>query len=449
MTKSMLMLSDDPYIQRACADLGVELTVVFDGVQRDWGMLPELPGQRHVFVGDATSVESVLLGLYRAGLDPAAFDAVYTTYEGGVVTAAALGRAFGLRSMSPEVMARFRDKSLAKAALAREGVDVARFEVIEDLHENPDDRTLPFEPAVLKPVAGGGTQHTTLIRSAADLRAAAHRARADRGLRTFILEEFVPGQERHVDGVMFGGQLLFMSIGGYRKTCLTTISDGDCLTVFTFDPVADADVYARVTPLAERALGILGLQDGVFHMEVFDDEESGRLVFSECAARRGGSFLEEQIIAKFGVSLAEAAVQCALGIRPEIKPEPQPGVFGYVFLPYTPGILFSAPSAEELAERPGVEYAMVEYPVGFAMYPMNSTLDKVGQVLLFAESREELFQRADEVVTWFGERTVIVPPKASARELRQWYARHVPDGNRATSAWRRELVRPASPVGTH
>jgi biotin carboxylase len=449
MTKSMLMLSDDPYIQRACADLGVELTVVFDGVQRDWGMIPELPGQRHVFVNDATSVESVLLGLYRAGLDPAAFDAIYTTYEGGVVTAAALGRAFGLRSMSPEVMARFRDKSLAKAALAREGVDVARFEVIEDLHENPDDHTLPFEPAVLKPVAGGGTQHTTLIRSAADLRAAAHRAREDRGLRAFILEEFVPGQERHVDGVMFGGQLLFMSIGGYRKTCLTTISDGEWMTHFTFDPVADADVYARVTPLAERALGILGLQDGVFHMEVFDDEESGRLVFSECAARRGGSFLEEQIIAKFGVSLAEAAVQCALGIRPEIKPVPQPGVFGYVFLPYTPGILFSAPSAEELAERPGVEYAMVEYPVGFAMYPMNSTLDKVGQVLLVAESREELFQRADEVVTWFGERTVIVPPKASARELRQWYARHVPDGKRATSAWRREPTRPASPVGTH
>ena len=56
---------------------------------------------------------------------------------------------------------------------------------------------------------------------------------------------------------------------------------------------------------------------------------------------------------------------------------------------------------------------MLGYPVGLAMYPMNSTLDKVGQVLLFAESRQELFRRAGEVVTWFGERTVIVPPKAS------------------------------------
>jgi biotin carboxylase len=448
VTKSMLMLSEDHYVERACADLGVELTVVYGASRRDWGSMVELPGQRHVFVNDATSVESVLLGLYRAGLDPAAFDAIYSTDEGGVVTAAALGRAFGLRSMSPEVMARFRDKSLAKAALAREGVDVARFEVIEDLHENPDDHTLPFEPAVLKPVAGGGTQHTTLIRSAADLRAAAHRAREDRGLRAFILEEFVPGQERHVDGVMFGGQLLFMSIGGYRKTCLTTISDGDCLTVFTFDPVADADVYARVTPLAERALGILGLQDGVFHMEVFDDEESGRLVFGECAARRGGALIEEQNIAKFGVSLAAAAVQCALGIRPEIKPVLQPGVFGGVFLPYTPGVLFSTPSAEELIGRPGVEYALVEFPVGAAYLPVGNTTDSAGRVFLVAESREELFQRADEVVTWFGERTVIVPPKASARELRQWYARHVPDGKRATSAWRREPTRPASPVGT-
>jgi hypothetical protein len=402
-----------------------------------------------VFVDDSASVESVLLGLYRAGLDPAAFDAVYTTDEGAVVTAATLGRAFGLRSMSPEVTARFRDKGLAKAALAREGVDVARFEVIEDLHANPDDRALPFEPAVLKPAAGGGTVHTTLIKSAADLHAAAHRAREDRGLRTFILEEFVPGQERHVDGVMFGGQLLFISIGGYRKTCLTTLSDGDWLSDFTFDPVADADVYARVTPLAERALGVLGLQDGVFHMEVFDDVESGRLVFGECAARRGGGLIEEQIFAKYGVSLAEAAVQCALGIRPEIKPVPQPGVVGWAWLPYTAGVLFSTPSAEELIARPGVEYAMVEYPVGLAMMdPMNSTLDKVGQVLLVAESREELFRRADEVVTWFGERTVIVPPKASARELRQWYASAAPDGKRATSAWRREPARPASPAGT-
>ena len=444
----MLMLSEDPYVERACADLGVELTVVYGASRRDWEAMVELPGQRHVFVNDSTSVESVLLGLYRAGLDPAAFDAVYTTYEGGVVTAAALGRAFGLRSMSPEVTARFRDKSLAKAALAREGVDVARFEVIEDLHASQDERTLPFEPAVLKPVAGGGTQHTTLIRSAADLQAAARRAREDRGLRTFILEEFIPGQERHVDGVMFGGQLLFMSIGGYRKTCLTTISDGDCLTVFTFDPVADADVYARVTPLAERALGILGLQDGVFHMEVFDDEESGRLVFGECAARRGGALIEEQIIAKFGVSLAEAAVQCALGIRPEVKPVPQPGVFGGVFLPYTPGVLFSTPSAEELIARPGVEYALVEFPVGAAYLPVGNTTDSAGRVFLVAESREELFQRADEVVTWFGERTVIVAPNASPRELRQWYARHAPDGKRATSAWRRVPTRRASPVGT-
>jgi biotin carboxylase len=448
MTKSMLMLSDDPHVARACADLGVELTIVYGAPPRDWGMMPELPGQRHVFVNDATSAESVLLGLYRAGLDPAAFDAIYTTDEGGVVTAAALGRAFGVPSMPPEVMARFRDKGLAKAALAREGVDVARFEIIEDLHVSPDERTLPFEPAVLKPVAGGAALHATLIKSAADLHAAAHRARENSTLRTFILEEFVPGQEWHANGVMFGGQLVFMSIGGYRKTCLATISDGEWMTDFTFDPVADADVYARVTPLAERALGILGLEDGVFHMEVFDDEESGRLVFGECAARRGGGLIEEEIFYKYGVSLAEAAVQCALGMQPAVKSVPRPGVVGCVFLPYRPGVLFSTPSAEEVAARPGVEYAMVEYPVGATNYPMDSTIDRTGQVLLFAESREELFRRADEVVTWFGERTVIIPPKASARELREWYARHVPDGKRATSAWRREPTRPASPVGT-
>ncbi|HVQ93532.1 MAG TPA: ATP-grasp domain-containing protein [Mycobacteriales bacterium] len=430
------MLSDDPQVVRAAGDIGVDLTVVCGAGQRDFGMVAIPDGTRQVFVQDSVGLESVLFGLYRAGVDPAGFDAIYSTDEGGVVTAAALGHSFGVRAIEPRVAALFRDKSLAKAALRAAGIEAADFRVIEDIVEFPDDYALPFRPAVLKPVAGGATYRTYVVHTEAELRAVVARERDDKRHRAYILEEFMPGDEWHVDGVMFGGELRFVSVGSYQKTCLTTLAENDWLRTFSFDPVHDADVYERVTPLAERVLRTLGLDSGVFHMELFHDRESGRLAFGECAARRGGGLIEEQVFRKFGVSLAEAALRCALGVAPVIEPVRRPEAVGSVYLPYTSGVLLATPSAEDLIALPNVEYALVEWPIGFTTPMMKSTINKVGQVLLTAGSRAELLRRATEIVGWFAERTIIVPPKATARQLREWYARVAPDGGRAAAAWK-------------
>lgn len=433
---SILMLSDDPHVVRAGADLEVDVTVVCGSGQRDFGMVANPSGTRQVFVQDSVDLESVLLGLYRAGVDPAGFDAIYSTDEGGVVPAATLGHAFGARSIPPGVAALFRDKSLAKATLRAAGIDTADFRVIEDIVELPADFTLPFRPAVLKPVAGGAAYRTYVLDTDAELRAVLAREREDKRHRTYILEQFMPGDEWHADGVMFAGQLRFISVGAYQKTCLTTLSENDWMRTHVFDPVADAAVYERVTPLAERVLQTLGLDSAVFHMELFDDPLTGRLAFGECAARRGGGLIEEEVFHKFGVSLAESAVHCALGVPPVLAPVHRPGAVGSVYLPYTSGVLLATPSAQDLTALPNVEYALVEWPVGFTTPAMKSTINKVGQVLLTADSQPELMRRAAEIVSWFAERTIIVPPKATARQLREWYARVAPDGGRPAAAWK-------------
>ena len=434
------MLSDDAHVVRACGELNVDLTVAYGSPHRDWGMMVLPPGTRSVFVEDSRDLESVVLGLYRAGLDPAGFDAIYSTDEGGVFTAAALGSAFAVPSIPVPVAALFRDKTLAKATLRKAGIDTADFITIEDLHAVAEDYSMPFAKAVLKPVAGGATLNATAVRSDAELQAAVVRSREDRRTRAFILEEFISGDEWHVDGFVFEGKLEFISVGGYRKTCLDTISSNEWLHTFVFDPKTDADVYGRVTPLAEQILQTLGLISGVFHMELFHDPQTDRLVFGECAARRGGGLIEEEVFHHFGVSLAAAAVQCAVGTKPEFTVELRPGTVGQTYLPYTPGILLGTPSAEELTALPNVEFALIEWPVGFNMNPVNSTIMKIGGVLLAADSREELFRRADEVVAWFAERTVIVPPKVTPRELREWYARATADGGRPHSSWKRKAL---------
>ncbi|WP_327004483.1 ATP-grasp domain-containing protein [Dactylosporangium sp. NBC_01737] len=433
--KSLLMLSDDAHVVRACADLGVDLTVACGLPQADFGRVAIPSADRQLFLESAHDVETVLLGLYRAGIDPSSFDGVYSTDEGGVTAAAFLGQALGIPSMSPRVAALCRDKSLAKAALSAAGVPTADFIVIDDLCELPADFEVPFAPAVLKPVSGGATYYTSVIRSSAELQEAAKRARADRRFRTYILESFVPGDEYHLNGVVFDGELRFLSVGGYVQPCLTAVSNNQWLRTFVFDPVQDAAVYERVTPMAEQALRVLGLRAGVFHMEMFYDAEHERLTFGECAARRGGGCVEEEVLHKFGVSLAEAAAQCALGIEPTLKPEIRPAAVGAAFLPYVPGLLVSHPTEHELMALPNVEYAMVEWPIGFDMEPMVSTIMKMGHVLFAADSRAELFKRMDEVVSWFQERTVAVPPGATPRELLRWQA-----GVKAAAAARAEHV---------
>ncbi|MFE9500560.1 hypothetical protein [Streptomyces collinus] len=419
--KSVLLLNDDSHFVQSCADAGVDVTVVCSLGQKDFGALSPIPVRR-VFVETTESVESVMLGLYRSGIDLQSFDAVYSNDETAVVTAAAVGSLLGTASLSVSSAALFRDKSLAKAALRKAGVETADFVVIDDLCELPDDFVMPFDSGVLKPITGGATYYTTRVRSDADLQAEAERARAERRFRTFVLEEFVPGEEWHANGILFDGKLLFMSVGGYQKTCLQTISGHEWLRTYVCDPVENADVYDRVRPFAEQVMSVLGLRTGIFHLELFHDQTTGRITFGECAARRGGGLVEEEIHHKFGVSLTKAALLCALGEQPEVSVQVQPGAVGSAYLPYEPGVLVSHPSDDELTKLSNVQLAVIEWPIGSSMDPVVSTIMKIGQVMLVAEDREELFRRADEVSSWFKERTVVIPPRATGRELREWHA---------------------------
>lgn len=429
--KSLLMLSDDAAAVRACAELDVDVTVVIGSNQRDWGEVEIPSGTRQLFVESRShNMEGVLLRMHRAGLSDSSFDAVYTSDELAIVAASTLGAALGSSSLPLSVAARFRDKSLQKSALRDAGIPTANFVVLEDLSDLPEDYSVPFERAVLKPIAGGATEDTCVIRSDEDLQAAAARLRRQhwggRQQRTFLLEEFVAGQEWHLDGVVYNGALQFISVGSYRVPCLSAVSSNEPLATILFDPVADAEVYDLAVPMAEKCLQTLGLEAGVFHMELFYEEDSGTLTFGECGARRGGGLIQEEIHYKYGVNLAESAIRCALGMDPEISVTARPDVVGSVYLPYIPGTLVSHPSKHEVENLENVEHVHIELAHGYVMRPGCDTTLKIGQVMLAADSRERLLQRADEVVKWFTDRTVVIPADSSPAQLRAWHKSREP-----------------------
>jgi biotin carboxylase len=419
---TVLLIGPDRYTFRACQNLGINAVVMIGPVGRDSGLTLVPDEFTELFVDDQKNPESVLMALHRAGLGATQFDAVLTINEYAQVLVSLLARVFGCRAMAPETAVRFRDKWLQKRIVRAAGLRAARSILIEDIRYLGDPPDLPQGPAVLKPVAGAGTKLTTVVTDSAQLRAAADRlSRQQSALRTFVLEEFIDGDEWLVDGVVADGELAFYSVARYGEPCLATLRSGQPLTFRRFDPVADEAAYRSVHPIAERALAALGMLDGVFHMELFHDADRGELVFGECAARRGAALVQEEVHCKFNVDLSEEALRRALGWPPRLEVKIRPGIVGTTYLRGRPGTLMACPSPAQLMEREGVRYARIEMPVGSEISgELGNTGVRLGQVLLAATTADQLEDRIEKVRRWFDERLIVAPPGATLRMLREW-----------------------------
>ncbi|WP_218138139.1 MULTISPECIES: ATP-grasp domain-containing protein [unclassified Streptomyces] len=433
----ILLLGTDKYVMEACARNGVDAVVVWGAAGYDHG-LAEVPPELTVLrVDEQKNPEAVLMALHRAGLAEAGFDAVQTSDEWALVTAGLLAQHFGCRAIDPVTAVHFRDKSLQKRRVAEAGVPAARVTVVDDVHEVGGITAWPYERAVLKPVAGAATARTTVVGSLEELRETSDRYRRQRtSQRTFVLEEYIDGEEWMVDGFVHDGELRFFAVGRYGAPCLTTVDEGLPLWMRHFDPKDEAWAYERAEPVVTRALTALGLRDGVFHMELFHQPGTGRLVFSECAARRGGGLLHEQIQAKFGVHLGEAALLSALGRAPRTDTAYRAAIVGTSYLSGRTGVVLDCPSPAEVRELPGVEFVRIEFPVGERFSgTIDNTNHRVGQILVSADDEQELLERFAAVRDWFDERLVVAPEGVTGRELRAWYRQVRPDADFRDPLW--------------
>lgn len=434
---SILMLGTDRYAMQACLARDIDAVVICGPAGRDNGFVPVPGGLRALPVDDQGSAESIMMALHRAGLGGHRFAGIQTTDEWALVTASVLAPHLGCDFLDPATAVHFRDKSLQKRRVRSAGLKAADVMVIDDIHDLAGIEELPYPKAVLKPVAGAATVRTSVVGSLADLRARgeAYR-RAQTKQRTFVLEEFIAGDEWVADGVMFEGELQFCSLGTYADPCLSTVDRRLPLSIRRFDPERDQASYELGLPVVRAALGALGLRSSVFHMELFHDPETGEVTFSECAARRGGALVHEELQAKFQVNLGESAVLCAIGQRPDPPVKIDPRVIGGGFLMGRPGTLVRCPTPAELTERPGVLFARIERPYGTRLAgEVSGTNDRIGQCLIAADSQGEFARRLAEVRAWFDERVVVVPEGAVNRELRAWQRSTWPGADFSDTAW--------------
>lgn len=428
---SLLHIGTDRYVLRACVRHDVDTVALCGPVPWDNGIV-RVPEEINLLrVDDQRNPECALGALHRAGLGGHRFDAIQTTDEYSMVTAGVLARALDCSGIDPITALYFRDKPLQKERVRDSGVPAARSMVIDDIYDVSGIGALDFPQAVLKPVAGAATAQTTVVNGLEDLRRTSQAyKRARIAARTFVLEEFLSGEEWVADGVVHDGELLFYALGRYGDPCLTVVEQQAPLWMRRFDPDTESWAYSRADSVVRRSLEALQLANGVFHMELFHDPATGTVSFSECAARRGGALVQEEVQAKFGVDLGESSVLSAIGRRPSLDVKVREGVIGCAYLAGSAGTLVSCPSPADLLALPGVEFVRLDRPFG-AHIPggISDTNQKMGQVLVSADSEEHFLSRVAEIRQWFAQRLVIAPSDITQREMRAWHHTHWPDAD--------------------
>ncbi|HEV3452769.1 MAG TPA: ATP-grasp domain-containing protein [Acidimicrobiia bacterium] len=284
-------------------------------------------------------------------------DAVVAVDDQGVVVAAQAGERLGFPHNPPDAVARTRDKAAMRDALAAAEVPQPRYARLAA----PDDLPDVGWPRVVKPTRSSASRGVIRADDPAGAEAAARQAAAIAG-QPLLVEEYVPGVEVAVEGLLRGGEL----------TVLAVFDKPDAMegpyfeeTIYVTPSRLPEETLASVRRVAADAAGALGLTEGPVHAELRVHE--GRVSVLEVAARSIGGLCARSLRLGAGISLEEVILRHALQLPIEdLTREPQAS--GVMMLPIPrSGTLVAVRGQDDARAVPGIVGLEVTIPRGRAV----------------------------------------------------------------------------------
>jgi biotin carboxylase len=272
---------------RGLAEVGAEVLGVGDGT-------PDADLRR--YLADYLQVPSIMdeedvIARVHAWLRGREIDRVLANWEPLVIVAARLRERFGLPGMSVDTVRGFRDKQLMKERVAAAGLRVPRAQRVRTIQEAWAAVELTGFPAILKPISGAGSADTYKVESAREMeRVLPHL----RHVTEASCEEFIEGEEYTYDTVCIDGAPAYESVTQYLPNALEMRSLEWVSPVMLSVRDLGQPHVAGGLELGRKVLAVLGMGDGMTHMEWFRKPD-GEAVFGEVACRSGGACIVDQM----------------------------------------------------------------------------------------------------------------------------------------------------------
>ncbi|OEJ24411.1 hypothetical protein AS594_07810 [Streptomyces agglomeratus] len=320
-------------------------------------------------------------------------EGIITTFDSAVPVMAHVAEKLGLNGPSPSMAAALRDKNAMRERFAELGLPSAASILVHTLEEALEATAKIGYPVVIKPTYGTGSAGVVLAHQESEVEAAFTKAR-EVGLNLsdcadLVVEEYLDGLEVTVDALVFDGEILFHNISDNPELMPGPIfPEVEFITPTAFPEQTVAEAFAA----NEATIKGFGLDFAVVHAEMRMTSRGPRLL--ELHPRPAGQRVPQIIARSLGVDLMGAAIEIALGHRPEIEPR-RKGYAGYrAVCPSVPGVLKSVKGLEDAWKSPGVFDIEVVLEPGARLVTVPDAVQQDAlYVYVEADTHEEVNQR--------------------------------------------------------
>jgi biotin carboxylase len=323
----------------------------------------------------------------------------------------------GLPHNPAAAVAAARNKEQSRTLLRKAGMPVPRFEVVPRDLDAAELTALaaraPY-PCVLKAIVLSGSRgvirandpaefQAAFARIAALLRSPEVAQRRDPDLKRMLIEEFIPGPEVALEGLLVGGHLHVLALFDKPDPL-----DGPWFeeTLYVTPSRHPAPLQDAISRAAGEGCRALGLREGPIHAELRLSPAGPRIL--EIAARSIGGLCGRALRFGVGVTLEELILRHALGSAGDPPPREHRAA-GVLMLPIRKrGVLEEVRGVEAAKAVPLIEDAVITAHLREELVPLPEGSSYLG----FVFARGDSPQAVENALRAAGERIeAVVTPK--------------------------------------
>jgi biotin carboxylase len=294
-------------------------------------------------------------------------DAVVGVDDDTAIVAAVIAERLKLRGNPVAGAVAARDKHQQRVLLAKAGIPIPRFMLRRLDEDSADIAKATTYPCVLKPLRLSASRGViradnpqSFIKAHARLKAIVREPAAG-----FLIEEFIPGYEVALEGLVVSRRLHVLALFDKPDPL-----DGPFFeeTIYVTPSTMPSGLQATIVQCAERAVRALGISEGPVHAELRYNERGPWLI--ELAARPiGGRCSAVLRFGERGISLEEIILRHALGMPiPSLQRERQAA--GVMMIPIPgAGTLQEVRGVAEAKTVPLVDDVQITAHVGEVLVP--------------------------------------------------------------------------------
>lgn len=249
--------------------------------------------------------------------------------------------------------------------------------------------------AILKPSRNSGSRGIARVKkgiSETEFRTLYDIALQESRDHSVLIEQYVEGPEFSVEIIVWDGVATVLAVTDKKTTGTPHFVELGHSQPSRF-PLGTVDAVKKA---AVAGVNALGLNACACHVEIKIQDEQAYII--EVGARLGGDFISTVLTQKStGIDMVAAAINCALGIMPDLKPMKDPQAVCIRYFTPSPGKLTGIGNLDILSD-PRVLEAEIYCKVGDVIPEITSSLSRSGHVITVDDDVEDCIRFAEQII---------------------------------------------------